>query len=57
MLGLKLNHVSKRGHKGPIINVPALDSDDDLAPNRQQPIIWSNRSPVYWRMYASLGLD
>ena len=28
--------------KGPINNIPALDSDKGLAPTRKQTIIWTN---------------
>ena len=28
--------------------------DNDLVPGRWQPIIWTNASLVYWRIYASL---
>ena len=38
MLGLKLNHVSKSGH-------------------RWQAITLTNDVPVYWHIWASLGLD
>ena len=31
--------------------------DNGLAPNRRQTIIWNNDGLVYWRIYASLGLD
>ena len=31
-----------------------IGSDNGLAPNRRQAIIWTNEGPVYWRMYASL---
>ena len=34
-----------------------MGSDDSLMSNRQQTIIWTNDGPVYWRIYASLGLD
>ena len=31
--------------------------DDDLLQNRQQSIIWTNVSLVYWHIYASLGVN
>ena len=31
--------------------------DNGLAPNRRQAIIWINDDLVYWRIYASLGLN
>ena len=34
-----------------------IGSDNTLAPNRRQAIIWTNDGPVYWRIYASLGLN
>ena len=35
----------------------SIGSDNALAPNRQQAIIWSNDGLVYWCIYASLGLN
>ena len=35
----------------------SISSDNGLAPNRQQAIIWTNDGIVYWRTYASLSLD
>ena len=32
-------------------------SDNDLAPNRRQAIIWTNTNPILWRIYAALGAD
>ena len=32
-------------------------ADGSLVPKSQQAIIWNNDRLVYWRMYASLGLD
>ena len=32
-------------------------SYDGLAPNRWRAIIWTNGDLVYWRIYASLGLN
>ena len=32
-------------------------SDDGLAPNRLQAIIWSIVGMLYWRIYPSLGLN
>ena len=34
-----------------------IDLDYGLALNRQQPIIWINDGLVFWRIYASLGLN
>ena len=34
-----------------------IGSDNGLAPNRRQAIIWTNDGLVYWRIYASVGLD
>ena len=34
-----------------------IGSDNGLAPARQQTIIWTNNVLVYWRIYASLGLN
>ena len=35
----------------------SIGSDNGLAPNRRQAIIWTNDDPVKWRIYASLGLN
>ena len=32
-------------------------SDNSLAPNRRQAIIWTNADPIQWRIYAALGGD
>ena len=29
-----------------------IGSDNDLAPNMRQAIIWTNDGPVYWRVFA-----
>ena len=43
---------------GPINNIPALHgSDNGLSPGRRQTIIWTYDDVVYWRIYASLGLN
>ena len=34
----------------------SIGSDNGLAPNRRQAIIWPNGCPLYWPIYASLGL-
>ena len=34
-----------------------IGSDNGLAPSRWQAIIWTNDGIVYWRIYASLGLN
>ena len=39
--------------EGPIDNNPVLD----LAPIRQQAIIWANADQVHWRIYVALGRD
>ena len=31
--------------------------DNDVAPIWRQTIVWTNDGIVYWRIYASLGLD
>ena len=42
--------------EGPVDNNPALVySDDGLAPNRRQTIIWTNADQSHWRIYAALG--
>ena len=45
MLGLKFNHVSKRGH--------SFGADNGLAPNRQKTLICINHGLLYWLIYAS----
>ena len=35
----------------------SIGSDNGLAPNRRQAIIWTNVGMLYWRIYASLGLN
>ena len=35
----------------------SVGSDNDMAPSRQQAIIWSNDGLFYWHMYASLSLN
>ena len=34
-----------------------IGSDNGLAPNRRQAIIWTNDDLVHWRIHASLGLN
>ena len=34
-----------------------IGSDNGLAPKRRQAIIWTIDGLVYWRIYASLGLN
>ena len=34
-----------------------IGSDNGLAPNRRQVIIWTDDGLVYWCIYASLGLN
>ena len=41
--------------KGPINNIPALVQI--MARRRPGAIIWTNDGMVYWRIYASLGLN
>ena len=38
-------------------NLTIVGSDNGLAPNRCQAIIWTNDGPSYWGIYASLRLD
>ena len=35
----------------------SIVSDNGLAPNRRQAIIWSNADPIHWHIYAALGGD
>ena len=35
----------------------SIGSDNGLAPNRRQAIIWTNVGMLYRRIYASLGLN
>ena len=37
--------------------LPITASDNGLAPNRRQAIIWTNADPNNWRIYAVLGGD
>ena len=34
-----------------------IGSDNGLAPNRRQAIIWTNDGLIYWHIYASLSLN
>ena len=34
-----------------------IGSDNGLVPSRWHAIIWTNDGIVYWRIYASLGLN
>ena len=34
----------------------SIGLDYGLTPNRRQAIIWTNAEPIYWRIYAALGL-
>ena len=43
--------------KVPIKRLTSIGSDNGLAANRRQTIIWNNDGSVYWRMYASLGFN
>ena len=35
----------------------SIGSDNGLAPDRRQAIIWTNDGLCQWRIYASLGLN
>ena len=35
----------------------SLGSDNGLAPDRRQAIIWNNGGLIYRRLYASLGVN
>ena len=35
----------------------SIGSDNDMAPDRRQDIIWTNGSLGHWLIYVSLGLD
>ena len=35
----------------------SIGSNNGLASNRRQAIIWTNADPVHWRIYAALGGD
>ena len=43
--------------KGPIKQYSSTGSDNGLAPNRRQAIIWINDRQCWRRLYASLGLN
>ena len=43
--------------QGSTLQYSSIGSDNGLAPSRRQAIIWINGSIVYWRIYASLGLN
>ena len=36
---------------------PCIDSDNGMAPDRRQAIIWTNAYPIHWRIYAALEGD
>ena len=40
-----------------LLHDSSIGSDNGLAPNRRQAIIWTNGDLDYWRIYASLGLN
>ena len=42
---------------GPNWQYGNIGSDNCLAPNRRQAIIWTNDGLGYWRIYASLSFD
>ena len=54
MLGLKLNHVSKRGPKY-LFDNKSVGSGNGLAPKRRQAITWTNGYEVLWGYVAWLG--
>ena len=43
--------------KGPILQHTTIGSDNGLAANRRQAIIWTDDGLVYWRIHVSLGLN
>ena len=43
--------------QGSIEQYASIGSDNGLAPNRRQAIIWTNDGLIWWRIYASLGLN
>ena len=43
--------------RGVLDNNVSIGSNDGLASNRWQAIIWSNDDPVHWHIYASSGLN
>ena len=49
----KISEVSQRSN----LQYPSTASDNGLAPTRRQPIIWTNETAVWWRIYVSLGLN
>ena len=53
LIKISLKSVRKRQ----IDNNPVLGSDNGLAPNRRQAIIWTNDGVVWWRIYAFIGLN
>ena len=40
-----------------LISQSSISSDNGLGCKRPQAIIWTNGDLVYWRIYASLGLN
>ena len=53
LIQISLKFVSK----GLIENKTALVTDNGLAPNRRQHIIWTNANPIHWRIYVAVGGD
>ena len=41
----------------PIWQYSSTGSDNGMAPNRRQAIIWINADPIHWRIYAAIGED
>ena len=39
------------------VALTSIGSDNDLVPSGRQANIWTNDGLVWWRMYASLGLN
>ena len=42
---------------GPYWQYSSIGSDNGLAPNRRQAIVWTNADKIHWRIYAALGGD
>ena len=51
------NNISLKYVPYGLIDNVIIGSDNGLASNRRQAIIWTNNGLVYWRIYASLGLN
>ena len=46
-----ISEVCSQGSNWQYLNII---SDNGLAPNRHQAIIWANADPIHWHIYASL---